>query len=264
MPTPTDDALVHERREGAVLVLSINRPKALNALNPAVLEALAAALDRAEADVEVRAVVLTGEGDKAFVAGADIGAMADLSPEQAYQFARTGGGVLERIEAMGKPVVAAVNGFALGGGCELSLACDVIFASTKARFGQPEVKLGVIPGFGGTQRLARLIGRNAAKMWVMSGDMYGAEEALRVGLVQAVCEPEDLLPRAIALCNTMARQAPLAVAAAKRAVNAGVEEPLASALDLEARAFGELFHSADQLEGMSAFLGKRAPAWTGK
>lgn len=258
-----DDLILHGR-DGAVATLTVNRPKALNALNAQVLQALATVLDEVAADPEVRAVVLTGAGDRAFVAGADIAAMQTMGYLDALAFAQLGNGILTKIEQMRKPVIAAVNGFALGGGCELALVCDVILASTKARFGLPEVSLGVIPGFGGTQRLARLIGRNAAKHWVMTGDVYSAEEAQRIGLVYQLHEPADLLEAALQIARKMALRGPFALAQAKHIINDGLQLPLSAAIELEAAAFARCFLTADMKEGMTAFMEKRVPVFSGK
>ncbi len=259
----TQDDLVLHARDGAVVTLTVNRPKALNALNFDVLHALGRRLDEVAADSEVRAVVLTGSGDRAFVAGADIAAMQTMGYLDALAFAQLGNGILTKIEQMRKPVIAAVNGFALGGGCELALVCDVILASTKAKFGLPEVSLGVIPGFGGTQRLARLIGRNAAKHWVMTGDVYSAEEAQRIGLVYHLHEPGDLMDAALSTARKMAMRGPFALAEAKHIINRGLQLPLSAAIELEAAAFARCFLTADQREGMTAFLEKRPAVFTG-
>jgi len=257
-----DDLVLHAR-DGAVVTLTVNRPKALNALNFEVLRALGQRLDEVAADAEARAVVLTGAGDRSFVAGADIAAMQSMTYLEALAFAQLGNGILTKIEQMRKPVIAAVNGFALGGGCELALVCDVILASTKAKFGLPEVSLGVIPGFGGTQRLARLIGRNAAKHWVMTGDVYSAEEAQRIGLVYHLHAPEELLDAALATARKMAQRGPFALAEAKHIINRGLQLPLSAAIELEAAAFARCFLTSDQREGMTAFLEKRPAVFTG-
>ncbi len=266
--TPTTDKttsdLVMDERDGFVALLTINRPERLNALDLGVLQALDARLDALRDDHSVRAVVLTGAGTRAFVAGADIAALREMGYPEAYHFSEYGNSVLHKIERLDKPVIAAVNGFALGGGCELALACDVIIASSRARFGFPEVTLGVIPGFGGTQRLARLIGRNAAKHWVMTGDIYTAAEAERIGLVYQQHEPEILMERVMETARHMSERGPLAVAEAKRIINRGVELPLEYALEWESRIFARLFETADQGEGMDAFLTKRPPKFEGR
>ncbi|MDA1183039.1 MAG: enoyl-CoA hydratase-related protein [Acidobacteria bacterium] len=258
-----DTTLIIEDR-GPARIITINRPQVLNALNAAVITALSEAFHALAAEKHVRGVVLTGAGEKAFVAGADIAAMRDLNPEQALAFARRGHAVGDLIASTKVPVIAAVNGFALGGGCEIALACDFIYASTRARFGQPEVKLGVIPGFGGTQRLLRRVGLGRAIELCVTGEMITADEALRIGLANKVCEPEALLQEAVACVDTIATMGPLAVAEAKRVIHAGASLPLAAANQLEAQAFADLFTSRDQSEGMSAFVEKRAASFSGE
>ncbi|MCO4760786.1 MAG: enoyl-CoA hydratase/isomerase family protein [Myxococcales bacterium] len=258
------ESIVLLEKKGAIALLTINRPDKLNALNLSVLEALGRRLDEIEADDSIRVVVLTGAGRKAFVAGADIAELAPLDYHGALKFSVTGNACLGRIETSSKPFIAAVNGFALGGGCELALVCDVILAANTARFGFPEVSIGVIPGFGGTQRLARLIGRNAAKHWTMTGDIYPADEAQRIGLVYRLHDPDELMDAAFKTANKMARRAPLAVAECKNIINRGTQLPLEYALDAESRAFATLFQTDDQTEGMSAFMAKRKPEFTGK
>jgi enoyl-CoA hydratase len=250
---------------GAVVTVTVNRPEAMNALDGSTLEALAAAFGALGADEQLRCVILTGAGEKAFVAGADIKAMAGLEPRAARAFAELGHRVGDLIEALRAPVIAAVNGYALGGGCELALACDFIFASPAARFGQPEVNLGVIPGFGGTQRLARRVGIGRARELVYTGAIIDATEALRIGLVNAVVDaPLDLLPRVRATADAIASKAPLAIADAKRALRRGADLPLGEACELERQLFAGLFATADQKEGMRAFLDKRPPKWTAR
>ena len=250
--------------EGPLAVLTISREKALNALNAAVLAGLYATLTALEANAAVRAVIITGAGEKAFVAGADISGMTALGPLEARAFAEAGHRVGDLIAAMTKPVIAAVNGFALGGGCELMLACDFAYASDKARFGQPEVNLGLIPGFGGTQRLLRRVGAARAAELVMTGDMISAEEALRIGLVNAVVPAAELMPRAKAQALKIAGKAPLAIASAKRALHRAEELSLAAGNELERELFAALFATADQKEGTRAFVEKRAANWTGR
>lgn len=245
-------------RHGAVAQVTISRPEALNALNTEVLAALEEAFAGLAKDDSVRAVVLTGEG-KAFVAGADIAEMRGFSPTQAQDYAARGAAVFAAIEALPQPVIAAVNGFALGGGCELALACDIRLASERAKFGQPEVSLGVIPGFGGTQRLPRAVGLGEAMRLILGGQAVGAAEALRIGLVQGVYAPEALLDEASALAQTIAKNAPLAVRAAKQAMREGMDMPLAKGIAMEGRAFAACFDTADQREGMAAFVEKRRP-----
>ena len=249
--------------QGPLAVVTINREKALNALSSEVMSELTAAAGELESNAAVRVVAVTGAG-KAFVAGADISEMQELPPAKAQAFAEQGGKLGDAIERSSKIWVAAVNGFALGGGCELALACDFIYASDKAKFGQPEVKLGVIPGFGGTQRLARRVGVAKAKELCVTGDMIDAAEALRIGLADAVFPAEELMAKVTALAAKIAANGPLAVAAAKRVIHQGQSMSLEASLALEQRSFGELFASSDQREGMAAFLGKRAAQFTGK
>jgi enoyl-CoA hydratase len=251
-------------RDGAVATITLNRPDKLNALNEALLRELLGALDELEKDGALLFAILTGAGDKAFAAGADIGAMTEMSPARARAFAELGHAVGARLEGARFPVLGAVNGFALGGGCELALACDFLYASDKARFGQPEVNLGVIPGFGGTQRLARRVGIGRARELCYTGDMIGAEEALRIGLVNAVVPHAQLLERALTTANKVASKGPLAIAQAKRVLLRGEGLPLAAACELEAQAFAGLFESHDQREGMKAFLEKRPAKFVGK
>lgn len=249
--------------QGHLAVVTVSREKALNALSSEVIAELTQAAKTLEGDAAVRVVVVTGAG-KAFVAGADISEMQELPPAKAQAFAEQGARLGETIEQSSKVWVAAVNGFALGGGCELALSCDFIYASDKARFGQPEVKLGVIPGFGGTQRLARRVGVAKAKELCFTGDMIDAAEALRIGLADSVVPAEELMAKVTALASRIAANGPLAVAAAKRVIHQGQSMTLEASLQLEQRAFGELFATTDQREGMAAFLGKRAAQFTGK
>ncbi len=249
---------------GAVRAVTVNRPKVLNALDAATLAELEALFAGLGGDRELRCLILTGAGDKAFVAGADVAAMAELGPKEALHFSERGHRVAALMEALPVPVIAAVNGFALGGGLELALACDFIVAAKTARLGLPEVTLGVIPGFGGTQRLLRRIGLARARELVYTGQMIDAGEALRLGLVNAVTEPVELLPRARQLAASIASRAPLAVAAAKRTLRQGGDLPLGQALAIEREAFAALFATTDQKEGMRAFLEKRPPAFKGE
>lgn len=249
-----------------IAIVKIAREAALNALSTAVvreLTALAAELDIAD---DVRVVVLTGAGDKAFIAGADIAEMANMNATEATAFAELGGVCGAAIEHSHKPWIAAVNGFALGGGCETALACDFIYASDKAVFGQPEVMLGVIPGFGGTQRLLRRVGVAKAKELCMTGDRINASEALRIGLADAVVPHAELMTTVLALAGRIAKNAPLAVAQVKRLVHQGQSVTLENGLAQEQRSFGQLFTSDDQREGMAAFLAKprRAPDFKGR
>ncbi|MBC2579929.1 short-chain-enoyl-CoA hydratase [Clostridium sp. DJ247] len=243
-------------KEGKISLITINRPKALNALNSETLKELGYAIDNIAEDKEVLAVVLTGAG-KAFVAGADITEMKYLNTVGGRSFGILGNKVFRKLENLEKPVIAAVNGFALGGGCEISMACDIRIASAKAKFGQPEVGLGITPGFGGTQRLPRLVGEGMAKELIYSGKIIDAQEALRIGLVNRVVEPEQLLDEAKALANTIAAQAPIAVTLSKAAISKGVQTDINTALSYESEVFGECFATEDQKEGMTAFVEKR-------
>lgn len=245
--------------EGAVAVVTVHRPEKLNALNAQVLDELTAAFAGIRAQ-DVRAALLTGAGDKAFVAGADIAAMATMGPEEAMAFARKGYGLGDVMAAAPFPVIAVVNGFALGGGTELALACDLIYASERAKFGQPEVGLGVIPGFGGTQRLARRVGVGKARELVLIGGTLDAAEALAIGLADRVFPHDALMTEARAAAEKIAKNAPLAVAHAKRSLHNGENLPLAVAKELEVQAFGLCFATEDQKSGMKTFVeNPRAP-----
>ena len=243
-------------KEGNIAVITINRPKALNALNSETLVELEMVIDSVAKDKEIYAVVLTGSG-KAFVAGADISEMKELSGIEGREFGILGNRVFRKIETLDKPVIAAVNGFALGGGCELSMACDIRIASVKAKFGQPEVGLGITPGFGGTQRLSRLVGMGNAKELIYTAKIINAEEAFRIGLVNKVVEIENLMPEAMTMANTIAAQAPIAVKLCKASINRGMQCDIETALMYESEVFGACFSTEDQSEGMAAFLGKR-------
>jgi enoyl-CoA hydratase len=251
-------------RSGAVAVVTIDRPEALNALNAATNQELLEAIAGLSADASVRAVVLTGAGDKAFVAGADVAEMAAFTPEGAEEFARLGHRVCTGIEEAPQPWIAAVNGFALGGGCELALACDVRFAANEAKFGQPEIGLGITPGFGGTQRLPRAVGLGWAKFLVLTGKPIRAEEAYRIGLVQGVCPREELMDRVMKVADSFASRSLLTLNACKRAVQASCEAELTTGLEIETGLFAECFATHDQKEGMGAFLEKRTPEFTGE
>jgi len=251
-----------ERREN-VAILTLDRPEALNALNLSVFDELEAAFTELARDPELRAVILTGAG-KAFVAGADIKEMAAFPPPQAQAFSRRGQQVMSLIEDFPRPVIAAVNGFALGGGCELAMACDLRIASEKAKTGQPEVNLGVLPGFGGTQRLTRLVGRAKAKYLLFTGEVIPADRALALGLFDEVVAPEQLMARCLEIAATIAAKGPIAVSCCKQAVNVGADLPLAQGLDREAELFGQAFATADQKEGMAAFIEKRPAIFRGK
>jgi enoyl-CoA hydratase len=245
-------------------VVTIDRPKVLNALNHRSMTELDLVFTDIRENDAVRAVLITGGGEKAFVAGADIGELASVSALEGEQLARRGQRIFNLIENCGKPVIACINGFALGGGCELALACTLRIASSSARLGQPEVKLGILPGYGGTQRLPRLIGKGAALKMILTGEIIGAEEALRIGLVDEVVAPDQLLARGEQIAQAIAGMAPLAVRDSIRAVNAGYDLPLAAGLELEASLFGLACSTNDKAEGARAFLEKRAPSWTGK
>lgn len=245
-----------------VATVTINRPDKLNALNATLMRELGATFDELSARADVGAVVLTGAG-RAFVAGADISGLAVAEAATLETFSRDGQETFRRIERLPKPVLAAVNGFAFGGGCELALACHVRVASTAAKFGLPEVKLGLIPGYGGTQRLARLVGRGVALQMILTGEPLDAADALRVGLVNAVSEPATLLDAARAMARAMLRNGPVALARAIEAVDAGLDLPLDDGLRAEARLFGSLGATADMREGTRAFLEKRPPAFRG-
>jgi enoyl-CoA hydratase len=251
-------------RSDVYAVVTLNRPKVMNALNHAMFAELDEVFTALAGDAAVRAIILTGTGEKAFAAGADIGELATLSAAEGQQMALQGQGVFRKIETCGKPVIAAIQGFALGGGCELAMACTIRIASEHARLGQPEVKLGLVPGYGGTQRLPRLVGKGAALKLLLTGDMVDAVEAFRIGLVDEVVPAEALLPRAETLARAIAQQAPLAVAACLRAVEGGYDLPIEAGLELEASLFGLACATEDKAEGTRAFLEKRAPAWQGR
>ena len=249
--------------EDGIAVLTFNRPKALNALNSRTLAELDALLQAEAREPAVRALVLTGAGDKAFVAGADIAEMSAMTAQQARVFAELGQRAFSRLEALPIPTIAAVNGYALGGGGELALSCDLVYASERARFGQPEVNLGLLPSWGGTQRLARRVGAMRALEIVLTGEMVEAQPAKEMGLCLDVLAPEALLPHAKAKAKLIASRGPLAVAAAKRVLRAGADAGLAQGLALEAEAFGLVFASDDMREGTKAFLEKRPPKFKG-
>jgi enoyl-CoA hydratase len=263
LSAPGDLVLV-EGAGGPVATVTVNRPQALNALDGATLAALGGAFGALATAPAVRCVILTGAGDKAFVAGADIKAMAAMTPAEAAALASLAHNLGALVDEMAAPVIAAVNGFALGGGLELALLCDFIYASKTAKLGQPEVGLGVIPGLGGTQRLPRRVGVARARELLYTGAIIDAAEALRLGLVNAVLEPAELMPRVRAVAEAIATRAPLAVAAAKRATRVGADLPLEGALALERELFSGLFATQDQKEGMRAFVEKRAAKWSGQ
>lgn len=242
--------------DGMVGVITINRPKALNALNSQVLDELDKTLDSVDVD-SVRALILTGAGEKSFVAGADIGEMSTLTKEEGESFGKKGNDVFRKLETFSIPVIAAINGFALGGGCEISMSCDIRICSENAVFGQPEVGLGITPGFGGTQRLARIVGVGMAKQMIYSARNIKADEAFRIGLVNAVYPLEELIPAAQKLAATIAKNAPIAVRNCKKAINDGTQVNMDEAIVIEEKLFGDCFESYDQKEGMAAFMEKR-------
>jgi enoyl-CoA hydratase len=256
--------LVLCQRQAAIATLTINRPEKLNALNREVLGQLGRLLETVLSDDAVRVVILTGAGDKAFVAGADIAEMSPLTPQQAMDFSRLGQSIATTIDRFNKPVIAAVNGFALGGGCELALSCHIRLASAQAQFGQPEVGLGLIPGFGGTQRLARVIGEARAIELIASGRRIDAATALSYGLVNAIATEKPVLQQAEELARSIAAQSPVAVRLAIEAVRVGLSMPLSEALEFEAALFGLTFSTADMREGTRAFLEKRKPQFEGR
>jgi enoyl-CoA hydratase len=247
-----------------VATVTLNRPQVLNALNSTVFNELDQAFMKLVGNVEVRVILLTGAGEKAFAAGADIGEIARLDVATGEAKARRGQEVLRMIETCGKPVIACINGFALGGGCELAMACTIRLASETARMGQPEVKLGLIPGYGGSQRLPRLVGRSMALKLLLTGEMVSATEALGVGLVDEVVPVGRLMERAAELAKTIVGMAPLAVAGCMEAVRWGSELSLMAGTDVEAEIFGRLCGTEDKAEGTKAFLEKRAPVWQGR
>lgn len=247
-----------------ILTVTVHRPEKLNALNDEVVEALRRVFHEAKTDPGVGAVIVTGAGEKAFVAGADISGFPSLTPVAARDFARKGQAVFDLLETMGKPSIAAVNGFALGGGCELAMACSMRVAAKNARFGQPEVALGLIPGYAGTQRLPRLVGKGRALELILAGDPIPAEEAFRIGLVNRVVEPAELMPSCRALAAKVLSRAPLAVRYALEAVNHGLELPFDEAELHEAALFGLCVATDDMKEGVAAFLEKRPARFTGR
>jgi enoyl-CoA hydratase len=247
-------------REGHVGLIKINRPEALNALNSLTFDELSHALDQFNQDESVRSVIITGQG-KAFVAGADIAELRDMDAFQSRRFSQKGQRVFDQIEALGKPVIAAVNGFCLGGGCELAMACDIRVASERARFGQPEVNLGTTPGFAGTQRLPRLVGEGRAKELLMTGDIIDAQTACAYGLVNKVVEADTLMDQVMALAEKINSKGPLAISMVKSVVHKGLQVDLTSGSAMESDAFGLCFASGQAPEGMTAFLEKREPDW---
>jgi enoyl-CoA hydratase len=255
--------VLYEKR-GAIAYVTVNRPKVLNALNTLTWKDLRTAFEHARDDDAVRGVILTGAGDKAFVAGADIRELAHASAIDAERSSSSGQEVLDLVENLGKPVIAAINGFALGGGCETAMACTIRIAVEHAKFGQPEVKLGLLPGGGGTQRLPRLVGKGRALQLILSGEIISAQEAWRIGLVNEVVPAADLIPRAEAILKMIASNAPIAVKLSLEAVNKGMDTSLSEGFALEASYFGLCAGTEDKKEGTSAFLEKRAPKFLGR
>lgn len=249
--------------ENGIARITFNRPQAMNALNRDILERLSHLLMQIEKNDEIRVIVLTGAGEKAFVAGADISELATFNALQVKQMTHRGHEIMNRLENMPKPAIAAVNGFALGGGLELALACDFIYASETAKLGLPEITLGVIPGYGGTQRLPRLIGKNLAKELIFTGKLISANEAREMGLVNKVCAPESLMGEVLETAKLMAAKGRVALRAAKQAINTGLNVDAASGSLFEENSFSLCFNSQDAKEGISAFLEKRAPVFTG-
>ena len=263
-PTALTLANIMYQKKGAFAYVTVNRPKVLNALNKATWADLRTAFEDARDDAAVRGVILTGAGDKAFIAGADISELARVTAFEAEQSSRFGQEVLDLIEDLGKPVIAAVNGFALGGGCETAMACTIRIAAEHAQFGQPEVKLGLVPGGGGTQRLPRLVGKGRALQLILSGGMISAQEAYRIGLVNEIVPATDLMTRAEAILKQISANAPIAVKFALEVTNKGLETSQSEGLLLEASYFGLCAATEDKKEGTSAFLEKRAPQFQGR
>jgi enoyl-CoA hydratase len=256
--------LLLETDSDGISTVTINRPKALNALNAATIYELDQVFDELVANPAAKVVIITGSGEKSFVAGADILEMKDKTAVEGRQWGKLAQAVFSKIENLPKPVIAAVNGYALGGGCELAMACDIRIASEKAKFGQPEVSLGIPPGFGGTQRLPRLVGKGRAKELLFTGDMIDAAEAYRIGLANQIVAPEELIDKAKAMAHKILSRAPIAVQVCKAAVNTGLDIDLNSAIAYEAEVFGLCFATEDQKEGMTAFIEKRKAAFIGK
>jgi enoyl-CoA hydratase len=260
---PKSEAVLYEKK-GATAYVTVNRPKVLNALNAETVAGLRAAFEEARDDPAVRGVIVTGAGDRAFIAGADISEMADETPVHTEERTRTGQAVMDLIENLGKPVIAAVNGFALGGGCETAMACTIRLATENAKFGQPEVKLGLIPGYGGTQRLQRLVGKGNALQLILTGGMIDAQTAYRIGLVNELVSSADLIPRAEAILNQIYANAPLAVKYALEAVHKGSETSQSEGLIIESSLFALCASTEDKREGTTAFVEKRAPQFQGR
>lgn len=252
-----------ENKNG-IATVTVCRPEALNALNSITLEELSNVFDLISQDENIRVVILTGSGEKAFVAGADISEMSTFTPLQARAFSQKGQMVISKLQILAVPVIAAVNGYALGGGCELALACDFIYSSEKANFGLPEIGLGLIPGFGGTQRLSRLVGINTAKEMILTGKIISAQEAFRIGLVSKVFESQELMDGVRETAEVIAAKGKTALRTAKQVIDLGMNTDLATGLSLECDAFGLCMASSDAREGTKAFLEKRKPKFTGK
>ncbi|MGL5616461.1 MAG: short-chain-enoyl-CoA hydratase [Sarcina sp.] len=244
-------------KNGHIAIVTLNRPKALNALNSETLQDLDKVVDYLKEEDDIFAVILTGAGGKSFVAGADISEMKDLNEEQGREFGILGNNVFRKLENLSKPVIAAIPGFALGGGCELAMACDIRIASEKAKFAQPEVGLGITPGFGGTQRLPRLVGEGRAKELIYTGAIIKADEALRIGLVNKVVEHDSLMEETMKMANLISGNAPIAISLCKDAINRGMQVDIDKAVEIEAEDFGKCFLTEDQKEGMSAFVERR-------
>ena len=247
-----------------IATITINRPKSLNALNRATMQELSDALEEIAGGKDVGVVLLTGAGEKAFVAVADVSEMREFTPLQVLEFSRFGNGVLGNIERLPQPVIGVINGFALGGGCELAMACDILVASDNAKFAQPEVNLGIIPGWGGTQRLPRLVGRNIAKEIALTGEMISAQRAYEIGLVNRVVPQAVLMETARGIAGKILEKGPVAVSTAKSVMNRGIDLDLESACALEAKAFAIMFSTGDGVEGMTAFLEKRKAQFQGR
>ena len=258
------EELVLLEKTPPLATITINRPKALNALNSKVLKALEEVLDQVNVDDEIRVVIITGSGEKAFVAGADIAEMSEMTPLEGSNFSRLGQLVFKKVEELKKPVIAAVNGYALGGGSELALACDFIYASENAKFGLPEVTLGIFPGFGGTQRLPRLIGKGRAKELIFTGKMISASEAYEIGMVNKVVPLDQLMDAVKEVATQIAKNGPIAVYIAKNLVDVGYDIPLDDGCLMESRSFGMCCSTEDKKEGMKAFLEKRKPVFKGR
>lgn len=258
------EELVLLEKTPPLATITINRPKALNALNSKVLSSLEQTLDRVNEDKEIHVVIITGAGEKAFVAGADIAEMSEMSPLEGTNFSRYGQLVFKKVQDLKKPVIAAVNGYALGGGSELALACDFAYASENAKFGVPEVTLGIFPGFGGTQRLPRLLGKGRAKELILTGKMISAGEAYEIGMINKVVPPDQLMDVVKEVAMQIAKNGPIAVSIAKGLVDVGYDIPLDDGCILESRSFGMCCATEDKKEGMKAFLEKRKPVFKGR